>query len=300
MSSEPIDPTRDQAEEKGKSNSSNKRASAAALIDVFTRQYQADRKEAGRREGHRIFREWLTITGLFLAAAVAVFQWRELRSTDTTLKETLQQNRDALVVQQRAFMTAKEIQFEPLTVMGIKGATWLANVFWENSGNTPTKNLTIIAHCVSGFEQLVDPANIPKNKQNNTFRIATVTKAVFGPKQINRAGFCGVTSIEALLGQFGAFTHLYVYGTAIYHDVFDQSSWRITQFCFQAGNFVIGGTNTDPTMTAIVVPCVVRNCTDEECGEEVQRQATKFMARKIRLFRPFRPKPATEQKSDKP
>jgi hypothetical protein len=116
--------------------------------------------------------------------------------------------------------------------------------------------LTIIANCVSGFEQLVDPAHIPKEKRSTTFRATTISKAVFGPKQINRAGLCPVTSLDVVLGQFGAFTHLYIYGVVIYHDIFDQSSWRLTRFCFQAGNFVIGGTENDPTMNAIVVlPC---------------------------------------------
>jgi hypothetical protein len=248
----------------------------------------------------------LTLFTAILAVAtvalvwVAALQWDTLEKTDHTVKETLQQNRDALVIQQRAFMTAKEIRFEPLTIFGIKGATWLANVFWENSGNTPTKNLTIIANCVSGFEQLTDPAHIPKAKQGSTFRVTTITKAVFGPKQINRAGLCPVTSLDAVLGQFGAFTHLYVYGVAIYHDIFDQSSWRLTRFCFQAGNFVIGGTENDPTMTALVAPCVVRNCTDEECGEEEQRRVTEFMARKIKLYRPFRPKVAAQAKASTP
>jgi hypothetical protein len=245
----------------------------------------------------------LTLFTAILAVAtvalvwVAALQWETLEKTDHTIKETLQQNRDALVIQQRAFMTAKEIRFEPLTVFGIKGATWLANVFWENSGNTPTKNLTIIANCVSGFEQLTDPASIPKAKQATTFRVNTITKAVFGPKQINRAGICPVTSLDVVLGQFGAFTHLYVYGLAIYHDIFDQSSWRLTQFCFQASNFVIGGTDGEPTMTALVAPCVVRNCTDEECGEEAQRRVAAFMVRKIKLYRPFRPKLAAEARA---
>jgi hypothetical protein len=251
-------------------------------------------------------KEPLTLFTAVLAIAtialvwVAILQWDTLEKTDHTVKETLQQNRDALVIQQRAFMTAKEVRFEPLTLFGIKGATWLANVFWENSGNTPTKNLTIIANCVSGFEQLTDPARIPKAKQSTTFHTATITKAVFGPKQINRAGLCPVTSLDVLLGQFGAFTHLYVYGVAIYHDIFDQSSWRLTQFCFQAANFVIGGTEGDPTMTALVTPCVVRNCTDEECGEESQLRVAEFMARKIKSYRPFRPKFGDRAKDAKP
>jgi hypothetical protein len=262
-----------------------------------------DTREKGVWRGK--FQDPMTLFTAVLAVAtvalvwVAALQWDTLEKTDHTIKETLQQNRDALVVQQRAFMTAKEIRFEPLTMFGIKGATWLANVYWENSGNTPTKNLTIVANCVSGFEQLADPAHIPKEKQATTFRAATITRAVFGPKQTNRAGLCPVTSLDATLGQFGAFTHLYIYGVAVYHDVFDQSSWRLTQFCFQAANFVISGPDDNPTMTALVVPCVVRNCTDEECGEEAERRVKDFMARKIRFYRPFRPKLSDQSKAAK-
>jgi hypothetical protein len=53
---------------------------------------------------------------------VAALQWETLEKTDFTVKETLQQNRDALLIQQRAFMTAKEITFEPLTMFGITSA----------------------------------------------------------------------------------------------------------------------------------------------------------------------------------
>ncbi|WP_316178125.1 MULTISPECIES: hypothetical protein [unclassified Bradyrhizobium] len=251
-----------------------------------------------RWDGATPWRAELLFTAILTLATiasvlVASMQW-------WVLKDTLQQSRDALVIQQRAFMTAKEVRFEPLSLFGVEGITWLANVYWENSGNTPTKNLTIVATCVSGFEQLVDPANIPKAKKNTTFQSTTITRAVFGPKQINHAGFCPVTRLEVLLAQYGAFTHLYIYGVAIYHDVFDQSSWRLTRFCFQAGNFVVNGADNDPTMTALVVPCVVRNCTDEECGEEVQSRVAEFMARKIKLYRPFRSKLAAQPNSQAP
>src|SRR4051794_20985191 len=89
MSSESTQPTKneDSSKEAGKGSSNNRRASAAALIDAFAQQYQADRQEASGRERHRIFREWLTIVGLFIAAVVAFFQWRELRSTDHNIAE---------------------------------------------------------------------------------------------------------------------------------------------------------------------------------------------------------------------
>lgn len=75
-------------EQEGREGQGNhKRASAAALIEAFARQYRTDREEAKSGEKHRIFREWLTIIGLFIAAVVAFFQWRELRSTDHNIAE---------------------------------------------------------------------------------------------------------------------------------------------------------------------------------------------------------------------
>jgi hypothetical protein len=73
--------------EKRESTSSHKRASAAALMEAFARQYEQDRKVNRRSERHRTFREYLTIGGLFLSAVVAGFQWRELRSTDHHIDE---------------------------------------------------------------------------------------------------------------------------------------------------------------------------------------------------------------------
>jgi hypothetical protein len=66
---------------------SSKRASAAALVAEFTRQYELDREEDRRREGPRIRRERLTIAGLFLSAVIAAFQWSEMRRTDHHIAE---------------------------------------------------------------------------------------------------------------------------------------------------------------------------------------------------------------------
>lgn len=154
--SESPKPTEDHetAEEKGKGNSHNKRASAAALIDTFAQQYQADRKEAGRREGHRIFREWLTIIGLFLAAVVALLQWRELRSTDHSIGEqatiagqqltVMQGQLDAMMREQEPHILAKPAEpgFQLAVSSADRGAiTW--TIEYENSGKGIANDITV-------------------------------------------------------------------------------------------------------------------------------------------------------------
>jgi hypothetical protein len=134
-------------EEKGKGGGHNKRASAAALIDAFAEQYQVDREETGRREKHRIFREWLTIIGLFLAAGVAVFQWRELRNTDHSIAEqaklgidqlkVMQGQLDAMEADQRPWVFANNVVISRPIVHDEKG-THISLMFdLKNGGKSP-------------------------------------------------------------------------------------------------------------------------------------------------------------------
>ena len=61
-------------EEEGESQKHRKRASAAALIDAFVDEYRTDRTAYNYREKHRVFREWLTIVFLFVAATAGIIQ----------------------------------------------------------------------------------------------------------------------------------------------------------------------------------------------------------------------------------
>ncbi len=169
MSLEPIDPTKQNhaSEEKRKSNSHNKRASAAALINAFAQQYRADRKETGHREGHRIFREWLTIVGLFIAAGVSFFQWLELRSTDHSIAEQAKASRDQLSVMQSQLgvmeadqrpwisMVAMPKITSPLHMISSSWATLDLTFTIKNSGRLPARRVAIALKIV-GFPRYAD------------------------------------------------------------------------------------------------------------------------------------------------
>lgn len=111
-------------QERRERTGNSKRASAAALIDAFAQQYHADRREAGRRENHRTFREWLTIIGLFIAAVVAFFQWRELRSTDHNIAEQARISAGQLVAMENQLkeMRSTGAQTDALIVENKKSA----------------------------------------------------------------------------------------------------------------------------------------------------------------------------------
>lgn len=154
----------------------HKRASAAALVEAFARQYGADREESKRTEKHRIFREWLTIAGLFLAAGVAFFQWRELRSTDHNIaeqartaseqlkeiRESGKQTEKTIAAFERmadatkqhvdvASQTAERqlrayLSVEPSSQVTVGGNGVIVRMFFKNAGLTPAHNVRVMLH----------------------------------------------------------------------------------------------------------------------------------------------------------
>jgi hypothetical protein len=153
MSLEPEEPSKESlSKESGKGSGNQRRASAAALIDAFAQQYQADRQEAAGKERHRIFREWLTIIGLFLAAIVAFFQWRELRSTDHNIAEQARTASGQLTLMQRQLdIIEREQQAKFSLVDPVPGPQFMTNpkgrIAWNlsyiNSGKGEARNLTV-------------------------------------------------------------------------------------------------------------------------------------------------------------
>lgn len=130
-------------QEKGQGKTNKKRASAAALIDAFVDQYNADRQEYNRREKQRVFREWLTIIGLFVAAGFAFWQWRELRSTDHTLRETL-------VASNRAWISPQTVRLTSDVEIGSRAAS--IQIIYENVGRFPALDFS---HAETGGARLV-------------------------------------------------------------------------------------------------------------------------------------------------
>jgi hypothetical protein len=123
----------------------HKRASAAALIDAFARQYERDRETARNSEKHRTFREYLTIVGLFLAAVIAFFQWRELRSTDRNIGEQARISAEQLTIMSRTLERDERAQLIALHVSidtPKAGAPLAGQLIVVNSGRREAQILT--------------------------------------------------------------------------------------------------------------------------------------------------------------
>jgi hypothetical protein len=189
-------------------------------------------------------------------------------------------NRRALIDVQRAFMFPRGVDLERVTsarltgdLTGTKPIAWQARVKWENSGNTPTKNLIISTNCVTTSGPVAEPYTITAtDEQKGHFLVNNEVAFVFGPKQMNYAGPCVLHPIIILFHQLD-WLHFYVYGSARYRDVIDPETIHLTEYCFELlirGNYQTGYYDVQgvPPLSSTASFCAKHNCADDECDKE--------------------------------
>ena len=198
------------------------------------------------------FREPLTMfTGVLALATLALvyvsgLQWSTLDKTDETFRAG-----------QRAFVF-------PTHNNGWQGAETIDGVVrraypvgWENSGNSPTRNLVVKTYCPQ-VQPLSErsPITLPDTP---VFEV----KLLLGPKQNTWSGGC-TYSTAALKQVRDDGYHLYIASTADYFDIFDKHHY--TEVCFE----IIGVTgqldDLNVTPQSSFTNCG-RNCADKECDE---------------------------------
>lgn len=170
-----------------------------------------------------------------------VLQARRMRETVKATTETAQAAdktaraaEDALVAGQRAFMFIKEFK----TFLHFDAVTgqyrWSIHPVWENSGNTPTKGLSINTTYRLLDEPLPKEYTFPNSKED-------LIPTIAGPKAMVEA-VPGAISAEDLEAVQQGRKHFYIWGWAEYHDIFEGTKKHTTRFCNQLMQ-VIG----DPT-----------------------------------------------------
>ena len=223
MSSDSTEPSNDEghSKEAGKGSNHQRRASAAALIDAFAQQYQADREEASGRERHRIFREWLTIIGLFLAAVVAFFQWRELRSTDHNIAEqariSIEQLKLASFTAERQLRAYVYVEGGQIVVTP-DGGGFVAQVVFKNFGQTPANEYST---WLGGAVYEYDALPFPKERKPLADR---VNRSIVGPTAVTP-----ITTKSATLGDIADIRSgkkaIFVWGGVDYVDAFGKQRY---------------------------------------------------------------------------
>ncbi|RZI44419.1 hypothetical protein EGT07_03085 [Herbaspirillum sp. HC18] len=132
---------------------------------------------------------------------------------------------DALIAGQRAFMFIREIK----TILHQDPETgkyhWTIHPVWANSGNTPTRGLSINTTYRLLDEPLPKDYNFPESQED-------LIPTIAGPRSMVEAT-PGAISSEDLEAVQGGKKFFYIWGWAEYNDIFEGTRKRVTRFCNQ-------------------------------------------------------------------
>ena len=201
-------------------------------------------------------------TAIFTCALV-VFSFLLYRSNQ-------QANETSLAVQ-RAFLTYVPMQPSWSKVPSAEKNEIISgynfNMALVNNGTTPTKS------AIYQVNIAVSNSAPSKGLDFSSLQQSEKTPYVFGPRfaaQVKPV-FVSLTDIEAVSQ---AKKHIFIWGWAVYRDIFDGTPTRLTEFCNEVTEPVwTKPTHTDPSaeMGSLFLPCPTYNCYDENCGDYSER-----------------------------
>jgi hypothetical protein len=182
------------------------------------------------------------ILAIFTAVlgATAIVQIRYLRRADETAKiaadavrDQASLTREAMLRTQRAFVFVKHVcvGHQINLVQSTTGPLvevvvgWNIGVQWENTGDTPTRDL--VTHIsIREFEGEM-PADYDFPDLNET-----TTKSLLGPRAVCFSPIFAIPDSQARQ-VFQKKNHLYLWGWAEYDDVFPGTERHRTEFCYE-------------------------------------------------------------------
>ncbi len=132
---------------------------------------------------------------------------------------------------------------------------------WQNSGTTPTVNMTMHVNCGDLPNGLPKDFNFPDVwSEGPQFDIPTI----IGPH-----GSIGISPPPVTADRIRAFqahqTQIYFWGRAKYHDIFDNKLEHVTKFCYQLMGFYGDPLVPNAAGRLQLQNCGTHNCFDSEC-----------------------------------
>jgi len=201
---------------------------------------------------------WLVIWTAVLAivagvtAGVGYVQWKALLKTDGTTRE-------AFTAVQRPFIIATG-----LAASQDLPAYWTFQTTLENTGSTPTKNMTVTSAVSFSVPVLPDSPDDPgelKKVSNDAY--PTVTDHFIGPH--GKVAVDAISLITKTLEEMAdRRADFFVYGIARYNDQFAETVERLTKFCFVVRPYK-GPSGLTLQNRGL---CHHWNCGDEDCQRD--------------------------------
>jgi hypothetical protein len=209
----------------------NKKAADKTPNDIMTPEEADDRIAR--------YTLWLAVLtgGLVIASSIQfVFLYRAdktARIAATAVKDQASLTREAMTRTQRAFVFVKhvcvghQINLVQATTGPLVEAVigWNIGIQWENTGDTPTRDL--VTHISLHEFQGEMPADYNFPELNKT-----TTKSLLGPKAVCFSPVFSISDSQARQ-IFQGRNHLYMWGWAEYDDVFPDSERHRTEFCYE-------------------------------------------------------------------
>ncbi len=191
---------------------------------------------------------------------------RIARESSKASRDAADVARDAMVAGERAFVFAIGIKAFWTKDNQTDLYHWKFRPQWQNSGDTPTKNMTMYTDCM-----LLD-GELPMGF-NFDGRVPFIGKALIPPKILILGGIAPAVQIspEDIIQVQAGKKFLYLWGWARYFDVFPETPQHITRFCW-------GITPVGDPMTYLPKPGLPDslyfesyhhnegNCADDECN----------------------------------
>lgn len=212
----------------------------------------------------QLLASWAQTIVIFVALIVSALATRAaVKNAEYTRQSVLALQRGNQL-QSRAYIHFKGIDFRSFKSIETGEIFWRIWVVWENYGSTPTQNLTI------NVTYRVLSEKIDANYKFEEFDPICTHTIIPPNSQLSSKGYDIPCFRLNLIKE--KTLHLYVYGTAIYRDVFDAANPRVTKFCVyldSVTNDVCRHFDVAENPVAFNFPYHDKhNCADDECRQQ--------------------------------
>ena len=173
--------------------------------------------------------------------------------------------RDAMIAGERAFIFAVSVTGQWTRTNKTGPYFWYLCPIWQNSGSTPTRNMTMRTTCVLKTEPLPKGFNFDDPTAVTGTALIPPKITVFGGRAPDPP-----LSPQDILEVIAGKKILYLWGWARYHDVFPDTPQHITRFCwtiYPQGDPTTFTEERPDSLKWLSILHSEGNCADEECNQ---------------------------------
>jgi hypothetical protein len=199
--------------------------------------------------------EWVISVLTFIYVGVNILIWIRIGHQTDAMNAANEIGRKNLEAVQRAFVYVKENSIVAEKHPKTGETVFRFRTVWENSGTTPTRQLSMYISALWRSDELPKGYAFPNVNQIEHFL------TVLGPKAIIWSNELFIP-LKILQGVQQGTLHLYVYGAAIYKDVFNDNLQHVTKFCVKIS---ASGDLSGPSGKITMTTHTEHNCADEDC-----------------------------------